>query len=103
MFLHLGNIATGLVKGMHLPLVENHSTDMELLKGLFKARGVIRRVVLHHEELPELLVNSHARDIQTRQLPIGHIFDQMMKFINLGGIEQWPDERTSGCSETVSR
>ena len=29
MFLHQSNIVTGLVKGIHLPLVENHSTNME--------------------------------------------------------------------------
>src|SRR5947209_15386266 len=103
MFLHLSNIVTGLVKGMHLPLVENHSTNMELLKGLFKAGGVVRSVVLHHEELPEFLVEGHACNIQVRQLPIGHVFDQVVELINLGGIEQWLDKRPPGCRETVSR
>src|SRR2546425_8349765 len=103
MLLHLGNIVTSLVNGLYLRLVENHPTNMELLKGVFEVGGVILGAILHHEELPELLVEGHAWDIQARQLLVGHAFDQVVELINLGGIEQGLDERTSGCSETVSR
>src|SRR5213082_3081279 len=103
MFLHLGNIVASLIKGIHLPLVENHTTDMELLNGLFEVGRVGRIAVLHHKELPDLLIEGHARDIQARQLLVGHVFDQVVELINLRGIEQWLDERTSGYSEAVSR
>src|SRR5947207_12384083 len=102
MFLHLGNIVASLVKGQHLPLVENHPTDMELLKRLFKVGSVIRIAILHHEELPELLVQGHARDIQAGQLLIGYVLAHVMEFINLDGIEHWLEERATGGGETLS-
>src|SRR5437867_978145 len=103
MFLHLGNIVASLAKAQHLPLVENHPANMEQLKGLFEVGSVVRIAVLHHEELPELLIEGHARDIQAGQLLIGHVLDQVVELINLGRIERRLDERTSGCSETISR
>ena len=102
MFLHLGDIVASLVKGQHLPLVKNHRADMELLKRLFNVGSIVWIAVLHHEELPELLVQGHARDIQAGQLLIGHVFAQVVEFINLGGIEHWLDERATGGGETVS-
>ena len=103
MFLHFGNVMAGLVKGLHLPLVENNPTNMELLNGLFEVGGVGRMAVLHHEELPDLLIEGHARDIQACQLLVGHAFDQVVDLIKLEGIEQLLDERTSGYIEMLSR
>ena len=57
---------------------------------------------MHHEELPEFLVQGHARDIQAGQLFIGYGFAQVVEFINLGGIEHWLDERATGGGETLS-
>src|SRR6266566_6330699 len=83
MFLHFGNVMAGLVKGLHLPLIENNPTNMELLNGLFEVGGVGRMAVLHHEELPDLLIEGHARDIQACQLLVGHAFDQVVDLIKL--------------------
>src|SRR5438552_19013624 len=102
-FLHLRNIVVSLVKGQHLPVVDNHPSDMELLKGLFKVVSIVPVAVEHNEELPELLVESHAGNIQVRQLPIVHICDQVVELINLGRIKWHLDERASDCSETISR
>src|SRR5437588_8409332 len=103
MFLHLGNIVAGLVKGQHLPVVDNHSTDMELLKGLFKVGSVVLVAVEHDEELAKLLVNGHACDIEVCQLPIVHVCDQVVELINLDRIERLLDERASGCRGMICR
>src|SRR5712691_11565631 len=103
MFLHLGNIMASLVKGQHLPVVDNHAANMEQLKCPFKVFSVVAVAVYHYEKLPELLAQGHARDIQARQLFIEHEFDQVVKLINLGRIERRLDKRTSRCGETVSR
>src|SRR5437762_13596556 len=103
MYLHLGNVIESQVKGIHQLLVENKTTNMELLNGLFEVGGGGRMAVLHHEELPDLLIEGHARDIQARQLLVGHAFDQVVDLIKLEGIEQLLDERTSGYIEMVCR
>jgi hypothetical protein len=73
-----------LTGGLQVGFIHDHAAGMQLGNHIVKIIGIGVLLALGHNQLAQLLIQRHMRDIETGKLFVSHTINQVHEGIQLG-------------------